>query len=254
MINIIRQIQASITCEARWLRWVWRKCKRKAKYTIYTTKAPTPPQTKPYGWQTPIPPSRKLVNREESRDLVKMLANCLSVSIYLISMSPFSTWSLIKWCLLSTCLIFLWKIGFLATEMALVLSHMRRTLSNVTPKSLIVCTIQRICEQQLHTRPQWWTVQLKTISEKTSKREKIQKMASPRSALSVNPTTRKISIRKANKIQWRRNIIPNPKRRSMFEILENPLNCHLMWRAWGSLKARALPHDELNVRPCRCKV
>jgi hypothetical protein len=37
----------------------------------------------------------------------------------------------------------------LATEMALVLLHMRGTLSNLTPKSLMVCTIQRICEQQL---------------------------------------------------------------------------------------------------------
>jgi hypothetical protein len=42
---------------------------------------------------------------------------------------------------------FLWKTGFLATEMALVLSHMRGTLSNLTPKSLMVWTIQRICEQ-----------------------------------------------------------------------------------------------------------
>jgi hypothetical protein len=33
--------------------------------------------------------------------------------------------------------------------MALVLSHMRGTLANLTPKSLMVCTIQRICEQQL---------------------------------------------------------------------------------------------------------
>jgi hypothetical protein len=65
----------------------------------------------------------------------------LSVSMYLISISPFSAWSLSKWCLLSTCLIFLWKIGFLATEIALVLSHMRGTLSNLTPKSLMVCTI-----------------------------------------------------------------------------------------------------------------
>jgi hypothetical protein len=38
-----------------------------------------------------------------------------------------------------------------ATEMALVLSHMRETLSNLTPKSFMVCTIQRICEQQLTT-------------------------------------------------------------------------------------------------------
>jgi hypothetical protein len=43
----------------------------------------------------------------------------------------------------------LWKTGFLATEMALVLSHMRGTLSNLTPKSLMVCTIQRISKQQL---------------------------------------------------------------------------------------------------------
>jgi hypothetical protein len=41
------------------------------------------------------------------------------------------------------------KDWILATEMALVLSHMRGTLSNLTPKSLMVCTIQRICEQQL---------------------------------------------------------------------------------------------------------
>jgi hypothetical protein len=116
----------------------------------YTRRSTNSPQTKRYGWQTPISP-RKSANREESRGLVKMSANCLSVSIYLISMPPFSTWSLRKWCLLSTCLFFLWKTGFLATEMALVLSHMRGTLSNLTPKSLIVCTIQRICEQPLAT-------------------------------------------------------------------------------------------------------
>jgi hypothetical protein len=106
------------------------------------------PQTKPYGWQTSIS-SRKSANREESRCLVKISANCLSVSLYLISRSSFSTWSLRKWCLHSTCLTFLWKTEFLATEMALVLSHMRGTLSNLTPKSLMVCIIQRICEQQL---------------------------------------------------------------------------------------------------------
>jgi hypothetical protein len=140
----------------------------KSKIYNIQDKTPTSPQTKPYGWQTLISP-RKSVNREESTGLVKISANCLSVSMYLISMFPFSTWSPRKWCLLSICLIFLWKIGFLATEMALVLSHMRGTLSNLTPKSLMVCTIQRICKQQLHTRPWWWTVQHKTAFEKTSK-------------------------------------------------------------------------------------
>jgi hypothetical protein len=109
-------------------------------------------------WMANTNPPHKSANREELRGLVRMSANCLSVSIYLISMSPFSTCSLRKWRLLSTCLIFLWKTRFLATEMALVLSHMRGILSNLTPKSLMVCTIQRIGEQQLHTRPQWWTV------------------------------------------------------------------------------------------------
>jgi hypothetical protein len=30
--------------------------RKKQKYTIHKAKAPTPPQTKSYGWQTPIPP------------------------------------------------------------------------------------------------------------------------------------------------------------------------------------------------------
>jgi hypothetical protein len=60
--------------------------REKQKYTIHKATTPTPPQTNPYGWQTPIPP-RKSANQEESRGLVKMSANCLSVSIYLISMS-----------------------------------------------------------------------------------------------------------------------------------------------------------------------
>jgi hypothetical protein len=79
-------------------------------------------------------------------------------------------------------------------------------------------------------------------------------MTSPRGALSVNPTTQKISIGKTNKIQRRRSRISNPKLRSMFEIPENLLNYHPIQRAWGSLKARVQPHDKLNVRPCRCEV
>jgi hypothetical protein len=131
---------------------------------------------------------------------------------------------------------------------------MMGTLSNLTLKSLMVCTIQRICEHQLHNQPRWWIVQLKTVFRKTSKREKIQKMVCPRGALSVNPTTCKISIRKTNKIQQRRSKISNPKLRSVFEIPENSPNCRPMRRAWGRLKARTQPHGELNVRPCHCEV
>jgi hypothetical protein len=71
------------------------------------------------------------------------------------------------------CLILLWKAGFLAIEMALVLSHPRGTLSNITPKSLIVYTIHRIWEQKLLTQSLWWIEQLMIIFEKTSKPEKI---------------------------------------------------------------------------------
>jgi hypothetical protein len=57
----------------------------------------------------------------------------------------------------------------------------------------------------------------------TNKR-RFKKMISIRSALSVNPTTRKINIEKVNKIKRRRSRIPNPKLRSMFEIPEDLLN------------------------------
>jgi hypothetical protein len=88
----------------------------------------------------------------------KNISQLFSVSMYLISIPPFSTWSLKKWCL-----ILLWKTGFLAIEMALVLSHIRGTLSKTTPKSLMVCTIHRIWEQRLHTPPLWWIEQLKIV-------------------------------------------------------------------------------------------
>jgi hypothetical protein len=39
--------------------------------------------------------------------------------------------------------------------------------------SLMLCTIHSILEQQLHTLPLWWIEQLKIVSEKTSKQERI---------------------------------------------------------------------------------
>jgi hypothetical protein len=42
MISIIKQIQASITGEPKWLSWVWRNCKRKVKYIIYRIKYQLP--------------------------------------------------------------------------------------------------------------------------------------------------------------------------------------------------------------------
>jgi hypothetical protein len=88
---------------------------------------------------------------------------------------------------------FLWKTGFLATKMALVLSHMRGTLSNLTPKSLMVCIIQRIYEQQLAAAT--YSTSMVDCSIEDCFRED-QKMTSTRSVILVNPTTRKITIGK----------------------------------------------------------
>jgi hypothetical protein len=66
------------------------------------------------------------------------------------------------------------------------------------------------------------------LSRRPANERRSKKMTSPRIALSINPTTRKISIRKANKIKRRRDRMPNPKLRSVFEIPENSLNYSLM--------------------------
>jgi hypothetical protein len=92
------------------------------------------------------------------------------------------------------------------------------------------------------------------FARRPTNKRRFEKMTSIRSALSVNPTTRKINIEKVNKIKWRRSRISNPKLRSVFEIPEDSRNCRPMWRAWGSLKERTQPHGELNIRPCRCEV
>jgi hypothetical protein len=73
-------------------------------------------------------PPYKEAKREESRGLVKMSASCLSVLINFICISPFSTWSLKKWCLTLMCLALPWKTGLWTRHMALELSHMRGTL------------------------------------------------------------------------------------------------------------------------------
>jgi hypothetical protein len=70
---------------------------------------------------TKLPPPHNEAKREKSRGLVKMSANCLSVS-------PFSTWSLRKWCLTLMCLALPWKTELWARHMVLELSHMRVTL------------------------------------------------------------------------------------------------------------------------------
>jgi hypothetical protein len=69
------------------------------------------------------------------------------------------------------------------------------------------------------------------FQEDQQTREDPREMTSARSAISVIPTTRKISIRKAKKIQRRRSIIPNPKLRSVFrfqEMMESEFQMSMM--------------------------
>jgi hypothetical protein len=64
--------------------------REKQNIQIYTLKyqLPLKPSRKDGKHQFP-PPSRKAGKREKSRGLIKISVNCLSVSMYLIAMSPF---------------------------------------------------------------------------------------------------------------------------------------------------------------------
>jgi hypothetical protein len=66
------------------------------------------------------------------------------------------------------------------------------------------------------------------LARRSANERRSNKMISLSGAISVNPTTDKISIGKANKIERRISRIPNPKLRSVFEIPEDSLNCYLM--------------------------
>jgi hypothetical protein len=93
---------------------------------ICTSTLPTEAQK---GKTTPSSP-RKRANVAWSKGLVRISANCLSVGTWMRSMFPFSTLSLRKWYLTSMCLVLEWSTGFLATLMALVLSHIRGTCTS----------------------------------------------------------------------------------------------------------------------------
>jgi hypothetical protein len=112
---------------------------------ICTSTIPTEAQK---GKSTPSSP-RKRANVAWSKGLVRISASCFSVGTSMRSMFPFSTLSHKKWYLTSMCLVLEWITGFLATLMALVLSHMRGTWEHYSPKSLSVYVIQSSWEQQL---------------------------------------------------------------------------------------------------------
>jgi hypothetical protein len=102
--------------------------REKTKRYKYTKQITSSPSNQAIGMANTKPHPPQEAKREESRGLVKMSANCLSVSINFIYISPFSTWSLRKWCLTFMCLALPWKIGLWARHMELELSDMRGTL------------------------------------------------------------------------------------------------------------------------------
>jgi hypothetical protein len=115
--------------------------------SICTSTLPTEAQK---GKTNPSSP-RKRGNVAWSKGLVRISASCFYVGTWMRSMFLFSTLSLREWYLTSTCLVLEWSTGFLATLMALVLSHMRGTRDYSSPKSVSVYVIQNSWEQQLAT-------------------------------------------------------------------------------------------------------
>ena len=87
-------------------------------------------------------------NLVSSWGFVKILASWFSVLTWHNSISPFASWSLRKWCLISMCLVLECCTGLLASLMALSLSHSSGILLNSQPKSLKVCFIHSNWAQQ----------------------------------------------------------------------------------------------------------
>ena len=96
-------------------------------------------------------PSSFLIKKNLSlaSGLVKMSTSWCSLSINSMQQSPFETWSLRKWCLISICLVLEFMTGFLVRLIALVLSYFKGIWSRITPNSSSYCFIQRLWAQQL---------------------------------------------------------------------------------------------------------
>ena len=86
--------------------------------------------------------------RSSFRGFVKISANWFVVSINSNTTSPFCTWSLRKWCLMSMCLLLECWIGFLERFIALVLSHLMGMQLITRPKSFNYCFIHKTCDPQ----------------------------------------------------------------------------------------------------------
>jgi hypothetical protein len=219
-------------------------------------KTQVSPQTKPWGWQTPSS-HHKAAKWEASSGLLKMLANCLSVSIFHHYVSHLNTVSqeVVSYFYVFHSIVENWVLGKAYGTGVItheghtlvghsIISHSMHYLKNMGATascSYILWLCGWLCDRRLF------------VSWPTNKRRS-KKMTSTISAFSINLTTCKISIGIANKIKRRGSWIPNPKLECVFEIPEDSLNSCSVWRAWGIPNACTHSHSELNVWSCHRKV
>jgi hypothetical protein len=121
------------------------RCKHKWKCNMHMYI--NPPNQISKGKKTPSS-LHKHTNVAWSKGLVRISASCFSVGTWMRSMFPFSTLSLKKWYLTSICLVLEWNTGFLATLMALVLSHMGGTPSLLVYKVYYGVQLFLICRSR----------------------------------------------------------------------------------------------------------
>jgi hypothetical protein len=81
-----------------------------------------------------------------------------------------------------------------------------------------------------------------------------QKLASPRSALPIQPTPYKIRIRKTKKRQRRGRGLPKADVENVTQVPKNSLHCLPVRSPRRRLKTSAQTYRELDVRSCRFQV
>jgi hypothetical protein len=133
-----------------------------------------------------------------------------------------------------------------------VITH-EGALSKLTPKSLKVCIIQRTCEQQLaaatYSASVVDCVTEDCFREDQQMREDPRKWQVPEVLFRSIPHPAESASEKPTRSNEEEAEYQISNSRVCLRYLKT-----LMWRAWERLKARAQPHGELNVRPCRCEV
>jgi hypothetical protein len=141
------------------------------------------------------------------------------------------------------CLVLEWSTGFLATLMTLVLSHMRGTWEQSSPKSLSVYVIQSSCEQQLAATTysasvvDWATLDSLREDQETSKDPKNWQVPEVDFLSTWHPA--KSASKKLRSEKGRSSRVPKTELRSVSKIPEDPFDGLPMWSPRRHLKMSA---------------